>query len=690
MFTKSSLLLALGGSALVGAVPRAAHSQDPCAQLAQTKGTQYPAEAALKCLHSLPFEPKRAVAYIDDLEKYLQFHSTADSVSNPPKTYESQAVDFWEGLEDIKRKAKQGKYSSQYDFDTALYEHFIHVHDGHLNVIGCSLSALSFVAQESLVSFSPDGLELPDIYTIGDAKVLNKDANAKVSPVVTINGEEASSYLETLAEGSQVNQDPDARYNAMFYSLFRPKNQMAGFNAGSGAVYPGVNEYTLGYANGSTSTANVVAVPSAGEFKYTSGKEVYNALCVPKDESASTSTPAASSTATPSPSTSAPATSSASVTPSPSAQPPQPGYPKAVVRDEDTDIAGYLPNDPTLKDAAVLRVPTFEVGEATGGTAFDSNVVARFLKKAKAEDKKKLIVDLTANAGGNLAYGWNLYKILFPNSKLYSSTRLRAHEGLHLLERAAYKFLDTFSDDDFEKSEKLDTIRYEAINWAGFLTPNQSYEFQSADELYGPEVVLHSNMTRAHSHDFEIESDWQTPIQGFNDIPKNFTQPPFAPEDIFIITDGDCGSTCPVFTTLMQYEGVKTLTFGGRPQHGPIQALGGTRGGQVLEASAIQQSMLQAHELGKEYEFLSEDELKTLAAVSPAKKASLVATIRINFRDTFSKHDKDSVLPLQYAYEASDCRLFYTNENLFSAESYWTDAANAIWGDAECVRDSRA
>lgn len=524
----------------------------------------------------------------------------------------------------------------------------------------------------------------------GDAKVLNKDVNAKVSPVVTINGEKASSYLETLAEGSQVNQDPDARYNAMFYSLFRPKAQMAGFNAGLGDVYPGVDEYTLGYANGSTSTASVVAVPSAGEFTYTSGKEVYNALCVPKDESASTSTPAVSSTATPSPSTSAPATSSASVTPTPSAQPPQPGYPKAVVRDEDTDIAGYLPNDPTLKDAAVLRVPTFDVGDATGGTAFDSNVVARFLKKAKAEDKKKLIIDLTANGGGNLAYGWNLYKILFPNSKLYSSTRLRAHEGLHLLQRAAYKFLDTFSDEDFEKDEKLDTIRYEAINWAGFLTPNQSYEFQSADELYGPQVVLDSNMTRAHSQDFEIESDWQTPIQGFNDIPKNFTQPPFAPEDIFIITDGDCASTCPVFTKLMQYEGVKTITFGGRPQHGPIQALGGTRGGQVLESSALQLSMLKAQELGKQYGFLSEEELKTLAAVSPAQNASLVSTIRVNFRDTFSKDDKDSVLPLQYAYEASDCRLFYTNENLFSAESYWTDAANAIWGDAECVRDSRA
>lgn len=70
-------------------------------------------------------------------------------------------------MEDIKAKAKQGKYSSQYEFDTALYDHFIHVHDGHLNVIGCSLSALSFVAQGPLVSFSPDGLELPDIYTLG-------------------------------------------------------------------------------------------------------------------------------------------------------------------------------------------------------------------------------------------------------------------------------------------------------------------------------------------------------------------------------------------------------------------------------------------------------------------------------------------------------------------------------------------
>lgn len=86
---------------------------------------------------------------------------------DPPPTYEPQLGNFWEGLEDIKAKAKQGKYSSQYEFDTALYDHFIRVHDGHLSVMGCSLSALSFVAQGPLVSFSPDGLELPDIYTLG-------------------------------------------------------------------------------------------------------------------------------------------------------------------------------------------------------------------------------------------------------------------------------------------------------------------------------------------------------------------------------------------------------------------------------------------------------------------------------------------------------------------------------------------
>lgn len=463
---------------------------------------------------------------------------------------------------------------------------------------------------------------------------------------------------------------------------------MAGFNSGSGSVYPGVNEYTLGYANASTSTVRVIAVPSAGEFTYTSGKELYDAVCVPKEQSASTSTPGVSSTATPTPSTSAPATSSASATATPSAQP---GYPKAIVRDADTDIAGYLPNDPTLKSAAVLRVPTFDVAEKTGGTAFDSNVVARFLKKAKAEAKQKLIIDLTANGGGNIAYGWNLFKILFPNKKLYSSTRLRAHEGLQMLERAAYRFLDTFDDDDFEMDEQLENIRLEAINWAGYLTPNQSYEFQSADELYGPEVVLNSNMTRAHSQNFEdIESDYVTPLQGYNDIPKNFTSAPFAPEDIIIITDGDCSSTCPIFTTLMQYQGVKTLTFGGRPQHGPMQALGGTRGGEVLEAEQLRQSMLKAYELGKKYELLSEEELTTLAAVSPAEKPALAgATIRVNYRDTFSKYDKDSVMPLQYAYEASDCRLFYTKENIFSAESYWSDAANAMWGDGECVQDSR-
>jgi len=49
----------------------------------------------------------------------------------------------------------------------------------------------------------------------------------------------------------------------------------------------------------------------------------------------------------------------------------------------------------------------------------------------------------------------------------------------------------------------------------------------------------------------------------------------FPAEDIVILTDGVCSSTCSMFVEVMHNDaGVKTVVVGGRPSYGPMQAVG--------------------------------------------------------------------------------------------------------------------
>jgi C-terminal processing protease CtpA/Prc len=78
--------------------------------------------------------------------------------------------------------------------------------------------------------------------------------------------------------------------------------------------------------------------------------------------------------------------------------PVKPGFPDAIKSSGD-DMAGYYLNNEGYKDIAVLQVASFE-GSAGSN---DFQAMARdFLKQARADGKKKLVIDLQANAGGTI------------------------------------------------------------------------------------------------------------------------------------------------------------------------------------------------------------------------------------------------------------------------------------------------
>lgn len=52
-------------------------------------------------------------------------------------------------------------------------------------------------------------------------------------------------------------------------------------------------------------------------------------------------------------------------------------------------------------------------------------------------------------------------------------------------------------------------------------------------------------------------------------------------------------------------------------------------------------------------------------------------------------HDGDTTFtPLQFIYEPSNCRLFYTIDDIYDIGKTWTRVADAAWGNGPCVPGS--
>ncbi|KAK7586283.1 hypothetical protein V3481_009029 [Fusarium oxysporum f. sp. vasinfectum] len=56
--------------------------------------------------------------------------------------------------------------------------------------------------------------------------------------------------------------------------------------------------------------------------------------------------------------------------------------------------------------------------------------------------------------------------------------------------------------------------------------------------------------------------------------------------------------------------------------------------------------------------------------------------------DDITAVEGDDDLPLQFQYQAGDCRLYYTAENIYHPKTMWKSAKEAIWGNGPCVKGS--
>lgn len=166
---------------------------------------------------------------------------------------------------------------------------------------------------------------------------------------------------------------------------------------------------------------------------------------------------------------------------------------------------------------------------------------------------------------------------------------------------------------------------------------------------------------------------------------SNFKTPPFAPEDIIILTDGDCGSTCTVFTEFMTVEaGVKVIVLGGRPQEGPMQFAGATKGVNRLKDDFFNRIY---------QDFISAGETE-LASILPGPFPIRPFYASVNILDNIREGD-ESMTPTQFTNETANCRLWYTAETAVDVMELWAMVADVAWGgedggidESKCVPGS--
>ncbi|KAF2427125.1 hypothetical protein EJ08DRAFT_573186, partial [Tothia fuscella] len=645
------------------------------------------AEAAWRCLQSVPLNKTAALDLIDSIKPFLQWQSTTAYIKNPPAEYADlvqKPVDVAAGIAQIEGNLINNVWQKEYDFGYALYRLLQSTHDGHLTYFpDVIFKIFTWGRPAPIVSVSEDGKKLPSIFLYSDILAKSGGADFQPSAITKINGEEV---LDFLYEFSQVGslQDRDALWNNMFYELAQVSLGTSGSGTGSFSgggrgrvIYPGPKtDFT--FANGTvvgyTNYARVL-VDFAG---ITSGEDLYKNFFVYPDTTFDLANPTvdAKSTATATTATSAAAKAT-----------PAPGYPVPVIRESHNLIGGYYLEDPAYADVAVLSVPSF-VGIVEAELDFQATS-EKFFALAKAAGKTKLIIDVSANGGGTILQGYDLFKQLFPSIDPYGAAdRLRAHEALDLAGEVFSEMSGKYPR-TLDQDPTIVDIESSPLNYRSDLIPSTGQHFTSWPQKYGP--VTRNNDTFTNTFRWDLNDPltlWNSggiEVTGYG-TRANITTQPFLAENIVIVYDGYCASTCTIFSELMrQLAGVETIAMGGRPNTNIIQAVGGTKGTNNFPWSYIQSIVETTYNFStpQQKEEYKSTELANYDNYLWALRA--VGSPNINARDGIRKGDEEG-MPLQFVYEEADCRLFYEGEMTVDVSEMWRAVADVKWtGRKECV-----
>ncbi|KAF3070975.1 putative peptidase s41 family protein [Daldinia childiae] len=310
-----------------------------------------------------------------------------------------------------------------------------------------------------------------------------------------------------------------------------------------------------------------------------------------------------------------------------------------------------------------------------------------FLTQCRSTKKQRLVIDLTSNGGGLIAAGFALFAQLFPGVNRFTANNMRLADSLVDISQI---FSSLSPQDKAEASQTFGAF-FNNISPTGVAEP-QGDKFMSVADIMTPVTLQNDKFTEYIGEPYSVLAASGNGNGGQATSPSS----PFKPENIVLLTDGACSSTCTTFSYLMLFqERVKTVSVGGRPQNTQMQSLGGVEGGQSLGMSDIAQAAFVALSLvaGQGQAQPKTPQNSDLGVLNKAYAVQRAADLNtpggVNFKNNFAP--SDSKTPLQFLYEPANCRFFYTLDMISNPEPVWEYAVDASWTDPEkyCVRGSR-
>ncbi|KAF2036012.1 peptidase S41 family protein [Setomelanomma holmii] len=637
------------------------------------------ASDAYACLTSVPFNDAVATRFIKYWNDTIQFQSTIAYLKNPPEGYQQPAVDVVAELNRIQQRVNEGSYANQYDFEADFQLLTYALHDSHVYLTAGVLSAFSFAAPYEIASVSSDGKQAPKVYITDD--LLNSAKEGWTPSAITnINGTEVNQFLTQFAALNAWGYvEPHAEWNALMSSPTLDIQGGLTVFSGAATFYPGDN-LTYTFENGTSLDTYWLAIYNevanyTGPL--TTGGDFYNYFVL--------------------------GLLPASFDPTLIVSPTYSGDNVSEPANWYNASFGAFPEDPAIAQAdlgilgggfvtgyvledistGVLSLPSFDAIPQTLSNY--SLAVNQAIAGAAAANLTRIVIDLQRNPGGATLLPYTIFKAFFPDLSPFAGSRRRSFPLANVIGSATTKYwdaLDENNEDDYNFKAQLAADEWVITNRINAATGKN---FTSWQEYQGPVNANGDAFSLTERYDlanvvFDIAAfDEYYPVMYLpNKTAWPFQERIFNPDQIVLLTDGLCASACSLFVEMMTRAGVKTIVAGGHPKTGPMQTASGTRGAIVYSAFDLDDDMTFASSIDN-----------TAEATLPQIRDTGVYTkaAGFNVRDQIRK---DETTPLQFKYEAADCRIYYTIANIYNMTQLWHDAATAAFIDpSNCVDGSR-
>ncbi|EKM57181.1 uncharacterized protein PHACADRAFT_160711 [Phanerochaete carnosa HHB-10118-sp] len=634
---------------------------DPCAIFA---GQTFVAPSqALACLKSFPFNETLRQNVLTVISRVFDFYTFEDFYLNSPPPFQESTTNI---RADIAR-INSTKYETDYDFNRAVYNFTTQMNDGHTrwlpscyqtfqNLLPAPVVTLEDENGVQNVFVAPDSVEfvslLGDEFTgffdqIGfDWKRL---AGARV---LEIDGMDAYAYADLIASTETGNYlDHGVRVNSVFSSYRISDTDFSQrFGDIAGPAFPDRDSLTMTLIPVGSTQAETVTVPYLADYlgaNFTDQASFWEVNCAANNETNGVDLK-----------TQLPGSGSA-------LRKRDIGrtgrkLARAAIVDKSNSNAVGLPQQfiPTLSpvNGSTGVIKSFILPSNKTGVMFVGSFEGDFnqfqtdtdaaIKQFKASGVTRLLVDLTNNGGGFVCLGQFLHQYLVGTTNLGNA-----------------------GNPGFQSTNRGNTLAKKIVASDIALGLNDNLSFYTPDNwafLNNTEMPLTHNYINP-SVPFTVNGVTDQDSQRFFDtcdlefVVEPPEESPFDLNNVAIVSNGDCASTCAMFSTLMfERHQTKVAVFGGKP--GEQLQYKGMAGNQVLEWTDIDNEIKTAN--------LKDDPL--------APPDLLVnADFRHNWRTAWSFFNEQ--LPIAYVSELPQFRFPYTNATYNNPEALWTFAESKLF-----------